>query len=60
MNRLKTGETFYKVHGLETFLKEEKLYDEIVGDFIGRLKTASDIPIYRTLIFLYTETKKNC
>lgn len=47
MKRLKTGGTFYKVHGLESFLKEEKLYDEIVNNFIESLKTKSGIPIFR-------------
>lgn len=48
MNRLKTGGIFYKEHGLESFLVDEKLYDKIVSDFIKRLTTTSGIPICRS------------
>jgi len=46
VNALKTDGTFYKTDGLNSFLNDDKLYDEIVNDFIDKLWTKSGIPLY--------------
>jgi len=48
MNTLKTGKIFYQTEGLETFFPSEKLYDEIVDEFVNSFYVVNKIPEYKS------------